>query len=588
MKLYWAFCLLFIVNISLFSKTKLKLEDFMKSEVFSLSFAELNERFSPTDKRFKPKVQVSSFEKSSTYPQANSCMIKCGDTKISYLTLRFDKMDPFKLISDINEKYGKYFYSHTYTITTSNARGKGRNYLWYFEKEKLAVIMSHDELKRNQARLYISDKFGSIPMGFSHKKYDDPKRRKIALSSDNGYEMTGLNKLIDKNNSSKVFEISTESFEDKYFKEFSAKWTGKLKRSARSVKPLQFSDIVSKESIFNFSNGKFKSLTAMIYNKGDQQFNLSKTKFSKVINDVKASVEKFTGVKAQFKPNAGLARNNLYWWNTNGYFIKLDASFTQTSKTFTSNYIRLSFSPEVKGINAVNVDKVSINSLSASQLKDMVVREPNGAVYISGVPMVDQGQKGYCACAAAARLLNYYGRDIDQHDLAKLAMTDKYGTTLEDLKKALSVISSKFRLHVQTVARCYLGSDRDYKRFVKKIEIEYKKNGWRFRDPLKVKDLKKVFASLSLKDQRYKDFKRGVKRSIDMGKPLVWALMLGIIPEPEIPQANGGHMRLIIGYNEKTDEIYYTDTWGAGHEKKSMDLKSAFWISSALWEVRPR
>ena len=67
-----------------------------------------------------------------------------------------------------------------------------------------------------------------------------------------------------------------------------------------------------------------------------------------------------------------------------------------------------------------------------------------------------------------------------------------------------------------------------------------------------------------------------------------WALQLGIVEEKDIPQAKGGHMRIILGYNEATEEIYYSDSWGAGHEKKSMDMKSAFWISMALWEIRPR
>ena len=38
----------------------------------------------------------------------------------------------------------------------------------------------------------------------------------------------------------------------------------------------------------------------------------------------------------------------------------------------------------------------------------MVIKDPDGAVYIGGVPMVDQGRKGYCACAATIRLLRAY------------------------------------------------------------------------------------------------------------------------------------------------------------------------------------
>ena len=64
-------------------------------------------------------------------------------------------------------------------------------------------------------------------------------------------------------------------------------------------------------------------------------------------------------------------------------------------------------------------------------------------------------------------------------------------------------------------------------------------------------------------------------------------MTLGLYPEPEIPQASGGHMRLIIGYNEKTKEILYTDTWGAGHELKRMPADWAFAITHSAFYLRP-
>ena len=89
-----------------------------------------------------------------------------------------------------------------------------------------------------------------------------------------------------------------------------------------------------------------------------------------------------------------------------------------------------------------------------------------------------------------------------------------------------------------------------------------KKDFWEslaFNTPsLKAKELKVVFADMASKDSRYKDFKKGIIRSINLGRPLVWALQLGIIPENGIPQASGDHMRLIIGYDEITEEVYYS------------------------------
>ena len=64
-----------------------------------------------------------------------------------------------------------------------------------------------------------------------------------------------------------------------------------------------------------------------------------------------------------------------------------------------------------------------------------------------------------------------------------------------------------------------------------------------------------------------------VKQFVDKGVPLVW-----MIP---------GHIRMLIGYNETTGEILYSDSWGAGHERKTMPLAEAFMMTQALIVVRP-
>jgi hypothetical protein len=46
-------------------------------------------------------------------------------------------------------------------------------------------------------------------------------------------------------------------------------------------------------------------------------------------------------------------------------------------------------------------------------------------------------------------------------------------------------------------------------------------------------------------------------------------------------------MRLIIGYNPTTEEIYYTDSWGDGHEKKKMRADEAYCMTMALYSMVP-
>ena len=65
-----------------------------------------------------------------------------------------------------------------------------------------------------------------------------------------------------------------------------------------------------------------------------------------------------------------------------------------------------------------------------------------------------------------------------------------------------------------------------------------------------------------------------------------------MFPEKGLPQSFGGHMRLIIGYNFSSPDaaehqIYYTDSWGEGHEKKSMRADEGYCMTMALYTMVP-
>ncbi len=136
----------------------------------------------------------------------------------------------------------------------------------------------------------------------------------------------------------------------------------------------------------------------------------------------------------------------------------------------------------------------------------------------------------------------------------------------------------------------------------------------------------------------YEKFKREITSNINRGIPVLWALHLGLFWEDQIegsyeanryavnqPESDadddediadivkkldeereaeakkmreemdrppehmqGGHMRLIIGYDLEKEEIYYSDSWGPGHEKKKMSMKEAFTGTYALMIIEPR
>lgn len=45
-------------------------------------------------------------------------------------------------------------------------------------------------------------------------------------------------------------------------------------------------------------------------------------------------------------------------------------------------------------------------------------------------------------------------------------------------------------------------------------------------------------------------------------------------------------MRLIIGYDEKENIIYYSDSWGAGHERKQMAADQAASITTGRFLLK--
>jgi hypothetical protein len=101
---------------------------------------------------------------------------------------------------------------------------------------------------------------------------------------------------------------------------------------------------------------------------------------------------------------------------------------------------------------------------------------------------------------------------------------------------------------------------------------------------------------VELEDNKYvgdsvpnEDFHKIVRKSIDAGIPLLWSLGLGQFQEepPLSEQTSGGHMRMIIGYNEKENKIVFSDSWGAGHEYKTINADDALKATQGLFSMKP-
>ena len=218
-----------------------------------------------------------------------------------------------------------------------------------------------------------------------------------------------------------------------------------------------------------------------------------------------------------------------------------------------------------------------------------------GDVWLGDVPMVDQGQKGYCVVAATERVLRYYGDQVDENELAQVANTSSGGGTSADaMVDSLKKLSARLKIRVREVEKFEI-------REILQLIAEYNRmakhdNKPPLRDQGHMIDVGEMYREMDtdvLREARTKNksdlhrFQREVQAHIDQGIPLLWTVSLGKVPEPGIPQNAGGHMRLIIGYNTSKDEILFSDSWGAGHELKRMAAADAWTITNGTMSIEP-
>lgn len=251
-------------------------------------------------------------------------------------------------------------------------------------------------------------------------------------------------------------------------------------------------------------------------------------------------------------------------------------------------------------------------SKGAAKITDNLVRDPRGDVFIDNVPMVDQGQKGYCSVATAERVLRYYGVDVDEHELAEAAGSKvEGGTSNLAMKQSVEAIGKRYKL--ATVV-CYGDFEKSaeeriagicdevkaYNKAAKKLKkpaitddmfISHRGNvtyySYKAVDDAMDAEVLKEMKVNGMQKSKFTKFMKDIHEQVSKGIPLFWGVTLGTYPEPGLMQANGGHTRLIIGYNDRKKEILYTDSWGAGHELKRMPAEWAWTISHLLMYMKP-
>ena len=378
-------------------------------------------------------------------------------------------------------------------------------------------------------------------------------------------------------NFAELWRASPESFEQKYVlkledqekqqKPPQFEWVSASKDRARFSRHM-FSNAETKltmfggsikveEAILEFVNGKAARATISFYNRGDSG-DIDVKEFDrifKLIGQNLSQVMKVAPKRQMMSSNAALPVAGWNWTAPSGIALLEHNEYNTPGKVTKPEFLRLKLAAPNQADWSMGKMATGVQRM---ELLQRVKKTPEGDVYISGVPMVDQGQKGYCVAASCQRLFEYMRIPCDQHEMAKLVSIDaEGGADISTMQKSLAKIDGAFKVTFKPLIN---------------PELFYAANRRR-------RVSEKEFISI-------------IKEYTDKGVPLLWGLMLGEKPEvPPLPgggQVSGGHMRMIIGYNPGKNQVLFTDSWGAGHELKRMQLLDAYDVTMGLYSMAPR
>ena len=361
-----------------------------------------------------------------------------------------------------------------------------------------------------------------------------------------------------------------------------------------------------------------------IYNKGDAKEQLSKSAFNALLNDL---VKKLSGELGRgMLGRTGKPRPNYLVkqarWTARSPGVQLQWAYVEAHRAagrmvpYGAEFVKVVMVP-LTGTSAaeratqraaLTGEGMMVRAKTLMQLRRSVKRNAEGDVWVEGIPMVDQGQKGYCAAATSERVLRYFGLQVDQHQIAQIADTSAQGgTSLSGMANAITKVGRHYKLDCRELlpiedGENFLKSDlmdqiKSYNSMAKKRhaeQIDWQKfirnNSVDVRSIWAAMDPKILLESRMRARQAYNAFLRDIKRYTDQGIPVFWSCLVGMYPEiPALGQKGTyGHMRMIIGYNNQKKEIIYSDTWGARHAKKKMPADQAWAMTKGMIVLRPR
>lgn len=347
-------------------------------------------------------------------------------------------------------------------------------------------------------------------------------------------------------------------------------------------------ELTTGETIVTLKDDQPVMMQAMLYNKGDDGA-IDEESFNEKVAQARAAMDEMTGVKGKMRSvgrRDAAVKLKAWEWKWENGIARLEINASGKKKKFAAEFLRLNIACNAKTLSSGSAS----DSISKAELRENIVTEDDGTVWLKNVPMVDQGQKGYCAPATLARVFAFYGMDqVDQHSLADLcASQGNGGTSTRDIEAAMKLICKSYRtkfIVLEDYAAAITSFESAYNKLAKRKKMEPLSHN----DPLGTADAKLLLECRAGKPNQVNKWLRDIQKHIDAGSPVVWGVTVGIFPEEvSLPQSRGGHLRLIIGYNLKEKTIIFSDSWGAAHARKTMDADKALSITSGRYVIKLR
>lgn len=228
-----------------------------------------------------------------------------------------------------------------------------------------------------------------------------------------------------------------------------------------------------------------------------------------------------------------------------------------------NEYVSLSIIPTSVADNQGKVARVTDSEMKKIKAKN-VLTKTNGDNLIQNIPMVDQGPKGYCAPATMERAMRYMGVPADMYLLAVSATDPERGTDTNLLKEnSERIVRSKARKFKPVKFDREIGMREVKKHIDQGVPIL-----WRMRS---LTEYNKIATSTTAERTKVKDYE-------------AWATKLQAAATEVVPRLKridkNHHICMIIGYNEKTNELAVSDSWGPRYALRWVHIDVASAVSS--------